>query len=201
VETVSLSTLQMKLPGQLDGRFRGFRPTGGKVHTSAAHSWRRQCQQARGKLFCGRCVELRCMRKGEPDCLFRHCPANGLHSVSDVHYGGLPGGIQVFLAIGSPDPAPFAAYGMRIVLVKTSREERRMWRHGTAGADSTRARGWQLIATELRSIPGATPSRDPRARPDAPADRMPAAQSSLRSRRQLRTSADPWASRHKASRR
>lgn len=119
-----LSFFQMKLADDLDGGFRGFRTAGNEIDAAAFSEIRRsQSEQAGGKLFCLRRMELGCMRKSDLRRLFGHGAADFRDAVTDVDDSGLAGSIEEFAPVGGEDPAAFATDSDGEISVKMARKE------------------------------------------------------------------------------
>ena len=91
---------EMKLAGEFDGGFGGFRAAGGEVDAAIPEILRREREKTSGKFFSRSRVELRGMCKGNLRSLSGHRVGNRLDSVTDVDDGGLAGSVEILLAVG-----------------------------------------------------------------------------------------------------
>src|ERR1041385_529838 len=130
-KTLRLPALQKILARQLDGGLIGFRATGTEINsTSAAHLFRRQSKQARGKLFRGGGVKLRTVRKGKLRNLLSHSTRYGSNAMPGVYDRSLSCCVQIFFAVRGGNPAAFSRDSNGILLLEIARKQRWMIRHG-----------------------------------------------------------------------
>ena len=114
-----LPAFQKILPRQLYRRLRSLRAAGSKVYASTvAEIVRSNREHARRQLLCLFGMELRRMCKRDTTGLLGHRASDFWHSVTDVHYRCLSGGIQIAPAFRIDNPATFAAYRDRITFSK-----------------------------------------------------------------------------------
>ena len=113
------------LTHEFDGGFGGFRAAGGEVDASTVLKIARSDgEDAGGEFFSGFGVELRGV--GECDATRRlgHGAADFGDTVADADDGCLAGGVEVAAAVGSDDPATFAANGDGVVFAKITGKKR-----------------------------------------------------------------------------
>jgi len=113
------------LAHEFEGGFGGFGAAGGEVYTASILKIARgDGEDAGGEFFGGFGVELRGVGKGDATRLFGHGAADFWYAVADADDSGLAGSVEVAAAVGSDDPAAFAANGDGIILAKIAGEKR-----------------------------------------------------------------------------
>lgn len=118
-----LTAFEMKLSGELDGGFRGFRAAGGEIHAPARTKIRRSESEETMRQFFRRIrVKLRGVRESDLGGLLGHRLTDFGYAVTDADYGRLAAGVEKPSTTLIDYPAAFAADGNGVVLSEISGE-------------------------------------------------------------------------------
>jgi hypothetical protein len=122
--TCRLAAFEMKLPGELDGRFCGFGAPGGEIDTAAGVKiWRGESKEAAGQFFGGVGVKLCGVGEGDLYGLLRHRLTDFGYTMTDADYGRLAARVEKTPTTLIDYPATFATDGDGIVFAEIPGEQ------------------------------------------------------------------------------
>src|SRR5262249_38730810 len=129
-ESLRIAALEPILACKLNSGFGGFGAARREIDAATVAEIRRgESKQPVGKLFGGKGMKLRRVRKSDLRCLLGHRAADLRDTVADADDGGLPRSVQQPATIGSENPGAFAANRDGQILLEISRKHSRRLSH------------------------------------------------------------------------